>query len=93
MKPERPLEIRRTTYRDGIPLVSMLDRLAAEARRTRSRYTGSLCDLARYVRRASSPEAVTAMKAEVAGLEAELNAVRAILANTENPTDTTGDAA
>lgn len=92
MRLDHSIEQRRTGA-DGIPLVSILDRLAAEARRTRTRYTGSLADLARHVRRSPTSAGVSALRAEIAGLELELDAVRAILANTENPTNTTGDAA
>lgn len=65
--------------RHGIPVVTLAERLAAEARRTRGRYVGSLRDLASWAARNPSPEAVAVMLAEVAALDTGLQAVRDLL--------------
>jgi len=63
----------------GIPVVTLAERLAHEAHRTRGRYIGSLRDLASWAARNPSPETVAAMLAEVAALDTGLQAVRDLL--------------
>lgn len=69
----------RPTDTNGLPIITLGDRLAAEARRARGRYTGSLLDLARYTAQALSPATIAAMRAEVDALDAELQRVRLAL--------------
>lgn len=69
----------RPTDTNGLPIITLGDRLASEAKRTRQRYTGSLLDLARHVAKAPSPATIAALRAEVDALDAELQRVRLAL--------------